>query len=911
MKKIILIALAFCITDLNAQFKRPFFNTISVENGLPEGVVRTSLQDKLGYLWFGTQNGLVRYNGYSTKLYTMPDDDGKPVNFPSVINLFEDKQGRLWTNIQFGGNYMYDRQKDVFVKAKTVTAAMSKVIANDFVKFVYDKKNDLGWSLKFDSKIKDLSVELLDLAHGTVDSFSPVSKGRQLISYRRYFVDILIDSSGNTWLATDSLISIYDKGSRSFKPYFSLPAGMNKIMFNFIEQDPLNKDLIWISTGLLDSSQDVNKAKVIQLNIKTKNYKTYDHIASDPNSVAGTCYDIYTDSLKRIWFRTGHGISMYNRENDKFTNYHLGVPGMPAKQSIQIYTVASDKEGNLWIGGGFNGLFFLNTTTAVATAYTPTAGAGSLPDFNRGINKIFFDRAGVLWVSMPYSGIASLEPKRSFFNPVTIKAPVKEGDKNSGTIANYIQGMYNDSTFFVVAGKNIFTWNHITNDFKNITPGEGKQAFSDTGTTMTDKEGLIWMVSEGAGLFCYNPITKATKNYRNNPKDSSSIGSNYLWRIIEGNDGNLWIGTNDKGLNSFNKKSGKFTRYPFVDNDGTIKVNNVLDDGGVISLLCGKDGIIWIGTNFGSLNRFDTKKGKFTSYLDSKAGFMCITSLYEDSHNRLWAGGYSSGVFLVNKDSGFLEHLTERDGLSSNDIRGSTEDKKGNIWFSTSHGLSKLNPDNDQITNYTTINGLPVVQTYGIYKDSKGLFYVSIKNGVIPFDPGNIVENKVPPQVVIESLKYHAAGNTVNNNDTVLFTYGRQLLSLKYNENKISFRYVALHFADAVNNQYAYQLEGYDKDWIQAGTQRTATYTNLSPGNYTFKVKAANSDGVWNETGHSFTFTILPPWWKTWWAYCLYAIVNWRYYLGIYSHRSKALRRENLVLEAKSRTPNQTVTGIN
>jgi signal transduction histidine kinase/sugar lactone lactonase YvrE len=455
--------------------------------------------------------------------------------------------------------------------------------------------------------------------------------------------------------------------------------------------------------------------------------------------------------------------------------------------------------------------------------------------------------------------------------------------------------MYNDSTFFVAAGKNIFTWNHTTNDFKNITPEKGKRSFTN-GRIITDKEGLIWMSSWGAGLFCYNPISKTIKNYRNNPKDSSSIGSNYFSWIKEDNAGNLWIGTAVNGLNSFNKKTGKFTRYPFIYNDLTKKANNVLDDATVLSLLCDKEGILWIGTNLGSLNRFDTKTGKFTSYLDSKTGFTCIRSLYEDSHNRLWAGSYLSGVFLVNKDSGFLKHLTEKDGLSSNDINGINEDKKGNIWFSTSHGLSKLDAATYQITNYTSINGLSVVQTLGIYKSSGGIFYVPVKNSVIPFDPDNIVENKVSPQVIIESVKYYAADN---NRDSILFTEGLQKVALKYNENKISFQYVALHFSNASLNQYAYQLEGYDKEWIQAGTQRSVTYTNLSPGSYTFKVKAANSDGVWNERGARFTFTILPPWWLTWWAYTLYGLIFLGALRVFSNYRERRLRKEKEVLELK------------
>jgi PKD repeat protein len=171
-----------------------------------------------------------------------------------------------------------------------------------------------------------------------------------------------------------------------------------------------------------------------------------------------------------------------------------------------------------------------------------------------------------------------------------------------------------------------------------------------------------------------------------------------------------------------------------------------------------------------------------------------------------------------------------------------------------------------------------------------------VKNGLISFDPGKMKTSDVAPAVLIESVGYHDAAS---NKDTLLFTNERGRIELKYNENKISFQYVAIHTGNAAANKYAYQLEGDDKDWIQAGTQRSATYTNLSPGNYTFKVKACNSDGVWNETGASFMITILPPWWKTWWAYTLFALAFIIIILSYIGYRSAALKKENKVLEEK------------
>jgi signal transduction histidine kinase/ligand-binding sensor domain-containing protein len=909
MIKSFLIVFVLLFSGLNAQIMRPFFNTISIENGLPEGVVQSSFQDKLGYLWLGTQNGLVRYDGYSCKLYPIPDDDGKPVNSPTIKSIFEDKHGILWICVVDKGFYIYDKEKDFFKRSKRDNKVIKIGYRDISRKEVYDKKNEIGWSTSYDLEAKSWFVESLDMRHGTVDLFTAKSKGRNLIPPGKEVADIIIDASGNILLALDNTLSIYNRESRSFKPYFKLPDNMNIFLFNYLTQDPVNKDLLWISTYLSADKKDVNNVKLIQLNIKTKKYKTYDHIPSDPNSIVGTCTEVYVDSKKRMFFYHDRGLSMYNREKDKFTNYFLKVSDLPVAEKLNISSVVSDEEGNLWIGGFFKGLFFLNTKTAVSTFYTHTDEAGSLSDFLGGTNKVFFDRAGVLWVSMPYNGISWLDQKRSFFNPIKINAPVNKEGKAISSITNYITGIQNDSTFFVSANKNVFIWNYRTNNFKNINLGEEKKA--SISSTIVDKEGLIWVASRGDGLFCYNPIDKKIKNYRNDPKDNFSIISNNLELIKEDDDGNIWIGTRDKGLSSFNKKNKKFTSYPFIYNNGNITANNVLDDATVHSVVFDRDGIVWIGTNRGSLNKFDTKKGKFTSYLNRKEGFYCITDIFEDSHKRLWAGSYLSGLFLVNKKSGFIKHFTENEGLASNDVRGINEDKSGNIWLATSLGLSKLNPENNQITNYKSINGLAVARTLGIYKSSTGIFHLAINNGLIPFDPNNIVENKVPPQVVIESVTSYYTDNKNNNRDTTILVNGKKQLSFKYNENKISFQYVALHFSNPSLNQYAFQLEGYDTDWIPAGTQRSVTYTNLSPGKYTFKVKAANSDGIWNKVGDNFSFTISPPWWKTWWAYVLYLAVFISLLRAYIVFRARNLKRENILLEEKvtSRT-NQLTKSI-
>ena len=884
MNRIILIILIFCSTCLHAQEVRPFFNTISIENGLPEGYVQVSMQDKLGYLWFGTQNGLVRYDGYDTKVYPMYGNDGKPINQPSVRNLFEDKQGRLWATIMNEGFYYFDSQKDIFCKATLNHLNGSVFLSGNDFKYFYNRQQDTFWYLYTYHESKHKVLALLDLNHGTIDSFSINGKDRHFIPLFEDG-DIAQDATGKIWITTDSLLSYFDTEKNNFEPYFVIPDNKKIIRFSSITADPTDNETLWLNTYLANNNPGRPQApyirKFLQFNTKTKAYKTFAPDIKDQGAIADNCIQIFADSLKRVWFSTGKGISLFDHRHETFINYAVSLP-IVYNIKTQIELVTSDKQGNLWMGFKY-GLFYLDIISGNTTLCGHKEEAGSLPEITDGANKIFFDRSGALWVSIPFKGIAYLDPQKSFFNPVKFHASVRKNSKNTVVTANHINGLYNDSTFFVTDAKSLFIWNYKANCFQKINLNATIDA-SKISTVLADKEGLIWIAS-GRGLFCYSPLTKEIKNYRNDPTDNSTLGSDYVNALTEDNDNNLWIGTGGNGLNSFNKKNKKFTRYPYIRDNSNTKPKNVLNDPVVLCLLFDTEGMLWVGTNNGSLNRFDKKSGNFTTYLNDKDGFLSVISLYEDSRKRMWVGTYLAGLFLVDKNTGILKRFSEKKRMPSDDIISISEDMKGNIWLATPYGLSKLNPDNDSVVNYSKINGFPSVQTENIYKGSDGLFFVAIGNGVIPFDPNNMVKSSVLPAVVIESLKYHAANKTANNKDTILFSDERQKLKLKFNENKIVFQYVALHFANSSLNQYAYWLEGYDEDWIQAGTQRSATYTNLSPGNYTFHVKASNNDGVWNETGTSFTFTIGPPIWQTWWfrvvasvslIVLIYGIVRWR-----------------------------------
>lgn len=866
MRKIIIIALLICFTGLKAQELKPFFNTLSVENGLPEGYVVSSLQDKLGYMWLGTQNGLVRYDGYELKSYPLPDENGLPLIYCSIRQIHEDKTGKLWVIVNNIGLYYFNRQKDAFIRFM-LDASDENIFRDHYIaKWVEDRKSETQWFLALNGISGELGIIAFDVPKNKFEKYSQTGEtGNYIPSYAN--IDLIQDAEGKIWVSADSLLSYFDPSSKSFKPWFVIPESEKNMIISGITPDPYDEDILWLATTNRAVSPTGNafKVEVLQVNTKTKAYQSFEHDDKDPASIGGNCIAILNDSLERTWFSTDKGISLLNPIEGTFYNYSLNLPSIPGNEAF-ILAIAADKEGNLWLGGNFIGLFYLNVYTGKATYHLPGKTPGSLPDSPRGINKLFYDRSGTFWVSLPWRGISFLDQQKTTLNPIPIE-PVSGGAL--GVISQddfFISGRYNDSVFFVSNNSGLFTWNYKQNTYKRIELNNDN-VYSRIRTVFVSEDGTIW-VGTSDGLFSYFPLNKAVRSYTNDPNDSTSIPSDDANVIIEDKEGNLWIGTSDQGLCRFNRANETFTRFPFITNNGILKADNVLDDNRVLFMYFDDEGILWIGTNQGALNKFDTEKEEFTSYLDQKAGFNCVVNIFKDTQQRMWAGTYLSGLFLIDKETGSKKRYSEQNGMLFSSVFGIVEDNEGNIWTASSRGLSRLDPESNSITNFHIPIGA-LRSNDILFKGSDGTIQVALANGLISFNPERLTASFLPPSTVIESVSY--AKN--DDKDTTIYTNGSAQTELKHNENKIHFQFVALHYANSESNQYAYKLEGYDKEWIQAGTQRSATYTNLSPGSYTFNVKAGSSDGVWNENPTSLSIKILPPWWKTWWAYAAYGMI--------------------------------------
>jgi signal transduction histidine kinase/ligand-binding sensor domain-containing protein len=882
------IAFLICLSGrLYAQTKAPWFNTLSIASGLPEANIQSTLQDKYGYLWFGTQNGLVRYDGYTLKQYSLFADDGTLAIAPSVRYLFEDSKGKMWAFIYQQGMYSYDRSKDAFVKRLVPKPFLEKITNANIASCIEEKKTNTYWLEFYNAQTNKPIFIHFDPSRNTFEEYSSSQRNNHFVP-GYHSARLQIDIHGKIWVVTDSLVSYFDADSKSFKPYFVFP-DTKGFAINTMVIDPVDPALLWLSASYetQDATQTSTHRELILFNSSSKQYRTFIAGKNQPGGLASDCIHLWTDSLKRVWVSTELGVSTYNRQTLRFDNYPLELGNYSQEHAEGV---AATKNGNVWIGA--KDIYYLDLKTGRSQRFTGNDKPGGLPIsyINYGINHIFFDRSGTFWVAMPFAGVAWADDEKSLFAAVSPMPFGERAGAGSGAAPYSIVGSQGDSICFLRDTSNLFAWNTIRNTFKKLDLKDPR-ILKKTDNIIAAPDGTLWISVNDFGLVQYQPNTGSITKFRNVPNNSSSLVSNNINRLAMDKAGTLWIGTSDKGLGSYNPRTKVFASYPFAFNDNTTKVKDSLDDNNVTCLYFDSDGLLWIGTNSGSLNSFNTQTGKFRSYMDNQKGFYCVIAIREDSRKQLWVGTYFSGLYLVDRQSGALKRISEKEGLLHNEVTNLAEDAAGNIWVASKRGLTRITKEAFRIKSFTAAEGVKRI----VFKDRNGILYYSAKNGIISFDPLQLNENKIPPAVVIETLGYSHNGDT----DTVLQTDGLDEIRLRHNENKISFRYVALHYGDPSKNQYAYRLDGYDKDWIQGGIQRSVTYTNLAPGTYTFKVKAANSDGFWNEVGASITVIISPPWWKSWWAWCLYVLVFGAILVSYINYRSKALRRENQLLEEK------------
>ncbi|MFC2137575.1 two-component regulator propeller domain-containing protein [Bacteroidota bacterium] len=469
----------------------------------------------------------------------------------------------------------------------------------------------------------------------------------------------------------------------------------------------------------------------------------------------------------------------------------------------------------------------------------------------------------------------------------------------------------NDNIYIGTDGGGINIFNKKERNFKYIQniPGNISSISGNVITALCiDHNGIIWIGTYLKGLNSYNPKTGNIKRYVHNESDQKSISYNDIWYILEDSKHNLWIGTLGGGLNLFDRKTEEFIHFRHNPD-----IPNSLNDDYISTLFEDSNEILWIGTENGGVNSYNIEKRIFKAYQrepenPNSLGSNQVRSIYEDSRGNMWIGTEGGGLNLLNYEKDEIITYYETDGLPNNSIFSIIEDGNSNLWISTNKGICRFNhavvsPLNPDFRNYNLGDGLQSYEfSYNSSLKSKtGEIYFGGINGFNVFHPDSIRDNMNIPSVVLTDFKiyYESAQIGAENSPLEKHISKTEKLEISFKHNVFSFEFTALDMTVPENNKYAYMLEGFDEDWIYIGNNRTATFTNLDPGDYIFHVKASNNDGIWNEEGTSIIVKIKPPYWKTFWfRILLFLLVAGLLYM-IYIIRVTTLKQQRQLLKKK------------
>lgn len=853
-------------------------------NSLSNNIINSIYEDHFGALWVGTDNGLNklilnnltgdknnRKANYKFIHYDHDLRNIKSLSNNTINTIFEDKSGTLWIGTNNGLN-KYDRQKEIFLRYfnfnPEYTIAYHPNIFKLIDSFSNSKKNLA--SILQAGDFQDISK---DFTITQKSNLLVVCLGEGRVEYLGEEIGELFDLG---WIETT-------KGNNTIwkmnfnGAYYAGGAMKNRIKIDLLTLNPGKYRLRYIS----DDSHSYNswnnhhpnrpKDWGIQLFIITKKDKAAIQanlarmVSLNPNSISNNRITSICEGENEnlLWIGTmGGGLNKFDTEKEHFIYYRNSINNPNSLVNDYVNTIHRDQSGTLWAGTRM-GISKFDDTTGGFTNYThdpldPNSLGGS------NVYAICKDRSGIVWFGTFGCGIDKLDLKKNKFTHIKRKISIT---KNIGE-----------------------------NNIRSI---------------QEDKDGILWIGTRGGGLIKYDKKDNSFTYFLYDGKNSNSLSSNYIQTLFKEKEGNLWIGTLFRGLNKLEAASNKVTRYFYNNKDP-----NSLTSNNILSIIKDSRGFLWIGTNGGGLNRLRKDGKQFDRYFNDPSDSNCVSnnyiySLYEDYAGNLWIGTLG-GLNKLNRDRTRFTHykhnpnnsnslcndyvyaiyeshnkrdsclwigtagglnkfdlktekftrFTKRDGVPNQVICGILEDDSGFLWLSTHKGLSKFNPRSGDFENYDLADGLQsnMFNIGACQKLKSGELVFGGINGFNIFHPDQIISNSYIPPVFITGFKKF---NKTMNFDKAISDIKE--IELAYKDNFFTIEFAALDYTHPEKNKYAYKLEGVDDDWIYIGNKNFASYTNVDPGTYTFRVKGSNSDGIWNEKGTSVKVIITPPFWLSWW----------------------------------------------
>ena len=810
MKKI--ICLFFCLIFIcaNAQENVIQFNRLTIDDGISNSYVNTIIQDKKGFVWVGTNDGLNRYDGYRFEVYRHNPFDKHSIGGNSIRCLYEDKSNNLWIGLKDGGLSKYDPSTGFFINYAHEPENPNSLRYND-VAGICEDKNGLLWLAVDRGGLSSLNPSTGDFIHYS-DLLDEENKLRVNAS-----TAIAIDPKGYIWIAT------WGGGISRF--------------------DPLNKEF---SHFMVDSNMPDDK------------------LCSHP-----LC--LFFDSKGELWIGTYHGgLYRFNTSTMQWKQYSLSAMEGEGVNYPTIQSIAEDADGRLWIatnGGGIN--IFDKEKERFIYYLADENNPHSL--LIRNILCLYPDNAGSMWIGTS-RGI-------NFYNPLSSRFKLyRQNERSSNSVSdNYIQALLKDSkgNIWVGSMNNFYCIHHETKEIKRIETNKSNTSvlYRSKQAMLEDKSGKIWIGTQSEYFSVYDPATGRYEDIKMESPQKNKMPYRKVTGFYEDADGSIWIASEIGTLN-YHPKTKKFTSL--FQSESVIypedKSRVVLRD---------SDGELWIGTE-GGLRRYGKNLELINLYTvtnltkQQSISNNYVTSLFEDKEQNLWIGT-RGGLHRFNKPEGTFKLITRPGEILGDPIMGILEDTDQNLWLSTTIGLLKYNPATNEFQSFDENDGLQSHEfNAGVCsKGADGELLFGGINGFNAFYPQKVENNMLKPMVLITDFQIFNKSVIPGENSVLKQSITEtKEITLKHEQSVISFQFVAFNYISSQKNLYAYKLEGFDRDWVYTDSDRRyATYTNLDPGEYVFKVKASNNDGIWNEEGTEIWISVLPPLWKTWWAYTIYIVL--------------------------------------
>lgn len=805
----VVFALVLTVTEpAISQNRNLKFEHLGTREGLSHSNTICMLQDSRGFMWFGTRDGLNKYDGYTFTVYKNDVLDRHSLSSNIVMDIKEDEWGALWIATWGGGISKFDRESEKFTQ------------------FKHD-----------DSNTNSIGSDLVN--------------------------SIVIANDGTLWIGTEGGgLDCYDLNNKVFTNYKHDPRNPKSLSQNVIKDvyEDSNEN-VWIAT----SSAGLNL-----LDRKSNTFTVFQNDEKDNLSLSSDAVMVvFEDSMNRLWVGTrGGGLNLFNPVTKNFSRFQKGNKTSSSILSNVVVTIDEDNIGNIWVGTENGGLSIYNKSTSTFHSYEQDdSDDASLS--NSSVWAIYKDNKGNMWVSTFSGDINFWSIDGNKFTHFRHNSNAKSLGHNK--VLSIYEDSKN-YLWIGTDGGGADRFDPLTGDFlhfKHVENNPNSLAGDHVLSILEDHTGNLWFGTWADGISVYDPKRNQYKYFKHNPKDSTSLSSNNAWSIFEDSHKNIWVGTYFGGLNLYDPLSESFIHFNNNEDSefgiNTNKINSIYEDReGRLWIGTDGGGLSLFDLTKKKFTHFRHAEGKSSISNNS------VSTIHEDRHGNLWIGTMSGLNYFDLKKQTFTVYRMA-DGLPNDAIFGILEDKNGNLWISTNKGVSNFNPVKKQFKNFDVTDGLQSneFKMNAFCLSRNGRMYFGGNNGFNGFHPDSIHAKAYEPPIVLTNFQLFNKTIPIAsaNEDSPLkkSIIEAEEITLSHEQSSFTIEFASLNYTHPDKKKYTYLLEGFDEGWNNIDSKHAAVYTNLDPGEYVFKVRGVDNFGNWAENVRSLNIMITPPFWMTPW----------------------------------------------